>query len=43
MICRKESLEIVQDSDVDGIAIGGLSVGETREEMTTVLEALAPL
>lgn len=40
---RKKSLEIVQNSDVDGIAIGGLSVGETREEMTTVLEALAPL
>jgi queuine tRNA-ribosyltransferase len=40
---RKESLRIIQDSDADGIAIGGLSVGETREEMTTVLEALAPL
>lgn len=40
---RKESLQIVQDSEVDGIAIGGLSVGETREEMTIVLEALAPL
>jgi queuine tRNA-ribosyltransferase len=40
---RKESLRIVQESEVDGIAIGGLSVGETREEMATVLEALAPL
>ncbi len=40
---RKKSLEIVQNSEADGIAIGGLSVGETREEMTTVLEALAPL
>jgi queuine tRNA-ribosyltransferase len=40
---RKESLRIIQESDVDGIAIGGLSVGETREEMATVLEALAPL
>lgn len=40
---RKQSLEIIQNSDVDGIAIGGLSVGETREEMKTVLEALAPL
>lgn len=39
---RKKSLEIVQNSDVDGVAIGGLSVGETREEMTKVLEALAP-
>ena len=40
---RKKSLDIVQNSEGDGIAIGGLSVGETREEMTTVLEALAPL
>ncbi len=40
---RRKSLEIVQASDVDGIAIGGLSVGETREEMFTVLKALAPL
>jgi queuine tRNA-ribosyltransferase len=40
---RKESLRIIQASGVDGIAIGGLSVGETREEMATVLEALAPL
>ncbi len=40
---RKRSLEIVQNSEVDGIAIGGLSVGETREEMETVLKALAPL
>ncbi len=40
---RKESLRIVQDSEVDGIAIGGLSVGETREEMAIILQALAPL
>jgi len=40
---RKESLQIVQESEVDGIAIGGLSVGETRAEMETVLKALAPL
>ena len=39
---RKESLRIIQESQVDGVAIGGLSVGETREEMTKVLEALAP-
>ncbi len=39
---RKQSLEIIQNSEVDGIAIGGLSVGETREEMETVLKALAP-
>ncbi|MDO8265784.1 MAG: tRNA guanosine(34) transglycosylase Tgt [Candidatus Saccharibacteria bacterium] len=40
---RKESLRIIQASDVDGIAIGGLSVGETREEMAIVLKALAPI
>ncbi len=40
---RKESLRIIQDSGVGGIAIGGLSVGETRAEMKTILEALAPL
>ena len=39
---RKKSLDIIQGSDVGGIAIGGLSVGETRAEMTDVLEALAP-
>ena len=40
---RKKSLEIVQSTDVDGIAIGGLSVGESREEMHDMLEFLAPL
>lgn len=40
---RKKSLEIVQNSSVGGIAIGGLSVGETREEMHEMLEFLSPL
>lgn len=40
---RQKSLEIVQNSSVGGIAIGGLSVGETREEMYAMLEFLAPL
>jgi len=40
---RKESLRYVNDSDVDGVAIGGLSVGETREEMFAVLDFLEPL
>lgn len=40
---RRKSLEIVQASDVGGIAIGGLSVGETKEEMYEVLRFLAPL
>lgn len=40
---RKKSLEYVQNTDVDGIAIGGLSVGETRQEMHGMLDFLAPL
>ena len=40
---RKKSLEIVQSLPVGGIAIGGLSVGESREEMHEMLEYLAPL
>jgi queuine tRNA-ribosyltransferase len=40
---RKQSLEMVQATDVDGIAIGGLSVGESRTEMHDILEFLAPL
>ncbi|QQS65149.1 tRNA-guanine transglycosylase [Candidatus Saccharibacteria bacterium] len=39
---RSQSLKMVQDSDVDGIAIGGLSVGEPQAEMFKVLEHLAP-
>ena len=38
---RRKSLEYVQNTDVDGIAIGGLSVGETRAEMHGMLEFLA--
>lgn len=40
---RRQSLEIVQGLPVDGIAIGGLSVGETRAEMHEVLTYLSPL
>lgn len=40
---RAKSLEIVQSLPIDGIAIGGLSVGETREEMHDMLEFLAAL
>ncbi len=39
---RLESLARVQDMDVEGIAIGGLSVGEPKEEMLAMLDALAP-
>lgn len=40
---RKKSLELVQASAVDGIAIGGLSVGESRPELYAMLRFLAPL
>lgn len=40
---RKHSLKYVQSTDVDGIAIGGLSVGESRQDMHEMLDFLAPL
>lgn len=39
---RAKSLEFVQSQEVDGIAIGGLAVGETRNEMYGMLKFLAP-
>jgi len=39
---RLESLNAVQRMDMDGIAIGGLSVGESKDEMLSILDALAP-
>lgn len=39
---RKKSLDYIQSKNVHGIAVGGLSVGETHQEMTGVLEHLAP-
>ena len=39
---RTQSLESLTDLDFDGMAVGGLSVGETREERVTILEHLAP-
>ncbi|MCA9348212.1 tRNA guanosine(34) transglycosylase Tgt [Candidatus Saccharibacteria bacterium] len=38
---RRGSLEVVQSSGVGGIAIGGLSVGETKQEMYDILEFLS--
>ncbi len=38
---RAKSLEFVQSLAVDGVAIGGLSVGETRQEMYDMLAFLA--
>jgi queuine tRNA-ribosyltransferase len=40
---RRRSLEFVQSTGVDGIAVGGLAVGESRAEMYAILEFLAPL
>jgi queuine tRNA-ribosyltransferase len=40
---RKKSLDMVQKSEVGGIAIGGLSVGEPKEDMYKVLKFLNPL
>jgi len=39
---RRESLEALLQIGFEGIAIGGLSVGEPKEEMLAVLDALAP-
>lgn len=39
---RRESLEFIQDLDFDGIAIGGLSVGESKEDFYRILDFLGP-
>lgn len=42
---RKKSAEgtIQRDKDIDGYAVGGLSVGETKEEMIEILRYTTPL
>jgi queuine tRNA-ribosyltransferase len=40
---RRQSLERLTEIGFDGYAIGGLSVGESKEEMAAVLEGLMPL
>ncbi len=40
---RKESLERTLEIGFDGYALGGLSVGEPKEEMMEVLEEILPL
>ena len=40
---RQQSLKMVQALPVDGITIGGLSVGESKEEMYDMLDYLAPM
>jgi len=39
---RRESLERLLEIGFDGYAVGGLSVGEPKEEMLHVLDAVAP-
>jgi queuine tRNA-ribosyltransferase len=39
---RKQSLQALVAMDFDGYAIGGLSVGEPKQEMLAVLDALVP-
>jgi queuine tRNA-ribosyltransferase len=39
---RIESTKYVSGEDVEGIAIGGLSVGETKEEMYSTLDLIEP-
>lgn len=40
---RRQSVEFVQSTEVDGLGIGGLSVGEGTKEMHAMLKFLAPL
>jgi queuine tRNA-ribosyltransferase len=40
---RAESAQFIASLDTPGIAIGGLSVGETKEEMHAMLEVVTPL
>jgi queuine tRNA-ribosyltransferase len=40
---RRESASFISSLDTDGIAIGGVSVGETKEEMVHVLDWVTPL
>jgi queuine tRNA-ribosyltransferase len=40
---RSESARVITNLGFDGIAIGGLSVGESKEEMNTMLDVLQPL
>jgi queuine tRNA-ribosyltransferase len=40
---RKRSVEEIASMDFDGIAIGGVSVGESKEEMLDVMRFTAPM
>ena len=38
---RKESAEFIKSLDTPGISIGGLSVGESKEDMYRILDIMA--
>lgn len=40
---RAESAKFISDLDTPGVAIGGLSVGESKEDMYRTLDVLSPL
>ena len=40
---REESARFMLDLDLPGYAIGGLAVGETKEQMAAMLDVLAPI
>lgn len=40
---RKQSAEFISQLDTDGIAIGGVSVGESKEDMYNVLQWVLPI
>ena len=40
---RKESAEFIGAMDFDGIAIGGVAVGESKKEMVDVLDWVGPI
>lgn len=40
---RKESANFIASLDTDGIAIGGMAVGESKEEMKQVLDWICPI
>ena len=37
---RKESAKFIRELDTPGISIGGLSVGESKEDMYRILDVL---
>ena len=40
---RKKALAVIMETGFDGYALGGLSVGEPKEEMMAIVQEMAPL